>query len=132
MAPTRLGRLESMALGFGLGALLVTVAITGAQAVIAETAPTRAELEAVVAASPAAGIEACPDGWAARHAALEGLTEAEVTAWYLAESLSAPDARVLRAAMAFYAAPADHSLDGGHPATDARVALCVAESRRLL
>lgn len=124
-------RLESQAMAFGLGALALGLILTAAQVLLQPAPPTQADLHRAVIAS---GFDraVCPDGWAADHAALLDLSEAEVSAWYVAESFRASDAEILSEAKAFFDNPRDFRWVEGMAMTVTQIKLCVAESRRLL
>ena len=123
-------RREMVAMGLGLGALFAAVAWEGAQALLAPAPPGPEVLAAAMATTSFEG-EACPNGWAETHAAGSALTEAQVSAWYVSESFRATDGEIIRDAAAFLDAPEAHLADG-RPATETQIALCIAESRRLL
>ena len=123
-------RRETAAMSVALAAMALALGLEAAEALTAPAAPDPAALAAAAAASPFRG-EVCPDGWAALAAAASSLTEAELSAWYVAESFHATDAAVIDAAVAFLRAPGAAPSPAGPPA-EVQVALCVAESRRLL
>lgn len=114
-------RAERLALVAGLAGLGLGTALT-AGAALAPPPPDRAALRAA-----AAGLALCPDGWAAVEARHAGVTEAEMTARYVAATFRADDDAVLRLAerhlVGVGAAPSR---------AEARIALCVAASRGLL
>ena len=74
----------------------------------------------------------CPDGWAARHAPLQHMTEAEVTAWYLSEANVRSDNDVIEVVGQWFATPRDFRLIEGDGLTYTQINLCIAESRRLI
>lgn len=124
-------RFEAAAMLAGLGCLASGLALGAAQAVMAPAAPSLDELQGAIAAS---GVDRalCPDGWAAEHAAFLDMSEAEVSAWYLAESLRASDAEILRDASAYFSEPSAFEWVEGMSVTAMQVTLCVAQSRRMI
>jgi hypothetical protein len=122
--------LETGAMVGGIGSLALALGVTVAQATLVPVARTAAELRMIVAR---AGFEAavCPDGWAARHAALLDLSEAQVTAWYLRESMELSDREVIGAVGVFLENPKDFRGIEGAALTRNQILLCIAESRRL-
>ncbi|MBM2577828.1 hypothetical protein JQC91_16090 [Jannaschia sp. Os4] len=114
--------LLSIGVGFGVGDMM---------AERAEQAEIEFDLRALVAE---AGFDAavCPNGWAADHAPIVGLTEAEVTAWYLRESVSLTDGDVKRDVATWLRAPADFRQTRGAALTRTQILLCVAESRQII
>lgn len=129
------GRTSLEALGIAVAAGAMTVAIGSAlgeaddaRAAMVEEGPA---LREIVEAS---GFDAaiCPDGWAADHAPMLQMTEAEVTAWYLRDALERDDADVRDSIAAWLAAPADYRMVEGAALTQTQILLCVAESRRMI
>lgn len=117
-------RTERMCIGLSLAATALALAASLAQAAIPPLAATPDDLRRAVAhARP--GAAACPDGWAAMQAPRTGLTEAELTAWYLRDALTLDDAEVIAGVGALLTRPA------GAYGPRAQILLCVAQSRRL-
>jgi hypothetical protein len=121
----------SLAVGAAVLAIASTVTLsdaTGAVRPAAEADPALHRAQLAVAAGFRGTV--CPDGWAAGQAARLSLTEAEVTARYLAQALTLTDAQLLariEAPLAAGTAPL-----GPEAALAGQIALCVAESRRLI
>jgi hypothetical protein len=118
----REGRLEAGALTIGLGAMVLSVCVTMAQAMLGPPPDASSDRRAVVMVGPV-----CPDGWAARHAMRLGLTEAQVAAWALREALTLSDAE----AAAVLVAADPYPLAVAGRSTPVQIALCVLEHRRL-
>ena len=117
-------RLERACLGTALAGAALALAASLAQAALPPIPTTPDELRrAVSRAGPDAA--ACPDGWAAAQAPQVGLTEAELTAWYLREALTLDDAAVVAGVGALLSWPADTS------GPRAQILLCIAQSRRM-
>lgn len=127
----RRDRLESQAMGFGLGALGVGLLAVAINTLLQPAPPSKEDLHRAIIAS---GFDRaiCPDGWAAQHAEYLDLTEAEISAWYVAESFRASDTHILEEATAFFESPRDYRWVEGMALTVTQIKLCVAESRRLL
>lgn len=115
----------------GLGGMALALGVTVAQATLPSVVETEAALRRVVIES---GFDAafCPDGWAADHAALLPLTEAEVTAWYLSENMRLSDADVIASVGLYVMHPKDFRHIEGRAMTRTQILLCIAESRRLV
>jgi hypothetical protein len=130
-ALARRDRLESQAMGFGLAALVVGLIVVAVHTLMQPAPPTKEDLQRAVIAS---GFDRaiCPDGWAASHAEYLDLTEAEISAWYVAESFRASDEHIINEAKAFFENPRDYRWIEGMALTVTQIKLCVAESRRLL
>ena len=123
-------RFESVCLMLGLGGLLVAIAVTVAQQTFAPILRTEAALRQAMAAADF-DASVCPDGWAADHARLLGLTEAEVTAWYLREALRLSDVDIITTVGLYVTRPQDFRQIEGPALTRNQIVLCIAESRRL-
>ena len=125
--------LESVALGIAAVLLAVGLAI-GAGDVLAQRAlqqDVEADLRALVVET-GYDAEICPNGWAAAHAPIVGMTEAEVTAWYLREAIERTDREVVRDVALWLRAPSDYRRVEGAALTRTQILLCVAESRRMI
>lgn len=114
----------------GLCGLAIALGVTVAQATLS---PVRATADALRVAVAKAGFDdaVCPDGWAADHAALLGLTEAQVTAWYLREASDLSDEEVINGVSIYLSNAQDFRMIEGVALTRNQILLCVAESRRL-
>ena len=124
-------RAETLCMVVGLGGMALALGVTVAQATLPPVIETEAALRrAVVAAGFDAGI--CPEGWAADHAAILPLTEAEVTAWYLEEAMQITDAEVIASVGFYVTQPADFRQLEGAALVRNQILLCIAESRRLV
>ena len=125
--------LESMALGVAAILLAVGLAI-GAGDALAQRALQQAADADLRALVVEVGYEAevCPNGWAAAHAPIVGMTEAEVTAWYLREAIERTDREVVRDVALWLRAPADYRRVEGPALTRTQILLCVAASRRMI
>lgn len=123
-------RIETAAMVLGLGGVALALGVTVAQATLV---PMKMTADALRAAVAHAGFDdaVCPDGWAADHAKLLGLTEAQVTAWYLRESLELSDRDVIGGVSVYLANAQDFRMIEGPALTRNQILLCVAESRRL-
>lgn len=114
----------------GLGGMALALGVTVAQATLVPVTLTADALRQAVAAADFDDA-ICPDGWAADHAKLLGLTEAQVTAWYLRESLELTDRDVIGGVTVYLANAQDYRMIEGPALTRNQILLCVAESRRL-
>jgi hypothetical protein len=121
--------LESGAMILGLVGMTLALGVTVAQATLAPTMPAPAELR-LATAGPAADGTLCPDGWASGHAAALDLTEAQVSAWYLRESLDLSDTEVI-AGIGIASAGMATAAPRAAARTRHQILLCIAESRRL-
>ncbi|MEM7641329.1 MAG: hypothetical protein AAF366_02235 [Pseudomonadota bacterium] len=123
-------RIETAAMVLGLGGVALALGVAVAQATLV---PMKMTADALRAAVAHAGFDdaVCPDGWAADHAKLLGLTEAQVTAWYLRESLELSDRDVIGGVSVYLANAQDFRMIEGPALTRNQILLCVAESRRL-
>ncbi|UWQ21153.1 hypothetical protein [Jannaschia sp. W003] len=124
-------RRECAAMAAGLVALALGLGVSLPEGLRTFTAPSTEQLREVALASGWQG-SICPDGWAEAHAATLDMTESEISAWYLAESFRASDTEVRRGAAAFFRNPGDFRARSGLTATGAQIALCIAESRRMI
>jgi hypothetical protein len=122
--------LEAACLAIGLAGAVLALGVTVAQATLAPTLPSEEALRGAAVSASAQGA-LCPDGWAADHARLLDLTEAEVTAWYLREAMTVPDEEVVAAVGLWLTSPAQARTAEARAATYAQIMLCVAESRRM-
>lgn len=128
---SRASKAETLCMTLGLGGMALALGVTVAQAMLPPVLETEAALRrAVIEAGFDASI--CPDGWAADHAALLPLTEAEVTAWYLNESLRLSDADVIASVGLYVTQVRDFRRIQGPALTRNQILLCIAESRRLV
>jgi hypothetical protein len=119
---------EALCLAAGLSGLAMALGVTVAQATLA---PVILSADGIRAAAAQADGPLCPDGWAAEHAARLGLSEAEMTAWYLREAMTLPDHAVMvTAGMVLTQIDPDGPIDD-HAAARHQIMLCVAESRRM-
>ncbi|WP_179381427.1 hypothetical protein [Jannaschia marina] len=127
----RASRAETLCMMVGLGGLGLALGVTVAQATLPPVLETEAALRRAVVE---AGFDDafCPDGWAADHAALLPLTEAEVMAWYLGESFALTDAEVIASVGLYVTEPRDYRQIQGAALTRNQILLCIAESRRLV
>lgn len=114
----------------GLGGMLLAVVVTVAQQTFAPVLRTGAALRQAMAQADFDPC-VCPDGWAAAHARRLGLTEAEVTAWYLREALRLSDEDVISTVGIIVARPDDVRRIEGAALARNQIVLCIAESRRL-
>ncbi|MEL6585301.1 MAG: hypothetical protein AAFY65_14335 [Pseudomonadota bacterium] len=122
--------LEAWCLLVGLGGMVLALGVTVAQATFAPLVVTESALRrAAIAADFDRSL--CPDGWADTHADLLGLSEAQVTAWYLRESFEMTDQDVITAAGMYLSNPKDFRQIQGPALTRNQIVLCIAESRRL-
>ncbi|WP_139176600.1 hypothetical protein [Jannaschia faecimaris] len=124
-------RVETVCMVFGLGGMLLALGVTVAQATLPPVLETEGALRRAVVQS---GFDAsiCPDGWAADHAAMLPLTEAEVTAWYLTEATRLSDAEVIASVGIYVTQIKDFRQIEGPALTRNQILLCIAESRRLV
>lgn len=114
----------------GLVAMVLALGVTVAQATLVPVSMTSDALRVAVAQADFDDA-VCPDGWAADHAALLGVTEAQVTAWYLRESQHLSDLEVIGAVTSYLENARDFRMIEGLALTQNQILLCVAESRRL-
>jgi hypothetical protein len=123
-------RLESAALAVGLGGLALALGVTVAQATLSPMPHTADALRRAVVER---GFDdaLCPDGWAADHAAVTGMSEAEVTAWYLRVAMDLSDREVIAGVGLYLANAGDFRQVEGRALTRNQILLCVAEGRRL-
>lgn len=129
--PVRRSRAEAVALVLCLVIMTLALFISLWFALSSPPATDDAALRQSVLAK-AGGAPVCPDGWAGDHALRLGISEAEVTAWYLQDALMLPDAAVIAGVGAHFAR-ADRPRPGAaNVVTQDQILLCVAESRRLL
>lgn len=127
----RRDRIESQAMVVGLAALAFGLVIVAIHTLLQPAPPTQADLRQAIASSEF-DRAICPNGWAAAHAEFLDLTEAEISAWYVAESFRASDDEIISDAKAFFENPRDYRWVEGMALTVTQIKLCVAESRRLL
>ncbi|WP_371157560.1 hypothetical protein [Jannaschia sp. 2305UL9-9] len=110
--------------------MALALGVTVAQATLSPVIMTEEALRrAVVHASFDDAL--CPAGWAADHAGLLGMTEAEVSAWYLRESFELSDREVITSVGFYLANATDFRQIEGPALTRNQILLCIAESRRL-
>lgn len=128
---TTTNRVETACLVLGLGGMALALGVTVAQATLPQVLETEAALRRAVVE---AGFDAriCPDGWAADHAAILPLTEAEVTAWYLRDAMVLSDADVIASVGLYVTRASDFRELEGAALTRNQILLCIAESRRLV
>lgn len=123
-------RIEAFSMAFGLAAMALALGVTVAQATLSPVIVTEAALRrAVVSATFDDAL--CPAGWAADHAAVLGMTESEVSAWYLRESFELSDREVISGVGFYLANATDFRMIEGPALTRNQILLCIAESRRL-
>lgn len=123
-------QIETLCMALGIGGMLLALGVTVAQATLTPLIQTEGELrKAVIAADFDDAL--CPDGWAADHAALLGMTEAEVSAWYLREAFELSDKDVITGAGLYLSNAKDFRMIEGPALTRNQILLCIAESRRL-
>lgn len=122
---------ETVCMMVGLGGMALALGVTVAQATLPPVLETEAALRRAVTE---AGFDAsiCPDGWAADHAQLLPMSEAEITAWYLSEAMSLSDAEVIASVGLYVTQPRDFRQIEGPALTRTQILLCIAESRRLV
>ena len=123
-------RLEAVCMSFGIGGMILALGVTVAQATLSPVIETADGLRRAVVAADFDG-SLCPDGWANDHAALLGMTEAEVSAWYLRESFELSDQEVITSVGFYLANATDFRQIEGPALTRNQILLCIAESRRL-
>lgn len=122
---------ESLCMMVGLGGMALALGVTVAQATLPPVPETEAALRrAVIAAGFDAAI--CPDGWAADHAEILPLTEAEIIGWYLSEAMKLSDAEVIASVGLYVTRARDFRQVEGTALTRNQILLCIAESRRLV
>jgi hypothetical protein len=128
-AGLRVPELLPMAAGLAVLAAALTASLGGAIGAVSHDPAVTLQQAAVQA-----GFDAtvCPDGWAADHARILPMTEAEITSWYLAEAFTRSDAEVLAAVNAYLAAPQGFRQVEGTALTHNQINLCIAESRRMI
>lgn len=121
---------EAICLALATASLVLSLGVTVAQATLAPVVLTEKALRrAAVSVEFEGGL--CPDGWAARHAAVIGMTEAEVTAWYLREAMEMSDRAVISAVGLYLTNATDFRQIEGLALTRNQIYLCIAESRRM-
>ncbi|UWQ19266.1 hypothetical protein [Jannaschia sp. M317] len=131
--PTQLrsaSRLEAACMSLGVAGMALALCVSVAQATLSPLVVTEDALRRAVVAADFDGA-LCPDGWAADHAGFLGMTEAEVTAWYLRESFQLSDQQVITNVGFYLANATDFRQIEGPALTRNQILLCVAESRRL-
>lgn len=123
-------RFEATCMSFGIGGMVLALGVTVAQATLSPVIMTEEALrKAVIAADFDDAV--CPNGWASDHAALLGMTEAEVSAWYLREAFELSDQEVISGVGLYLANATDFRMIEGPALTRNQILLCIAESRRL-
>ncbi|WP_220748034.1 hypothetical protein [Jannaschia pagri] len=123
-------RVETISMAMGLSALTLALGVTVAQATLSPVFMTADALRRAVVAADFDG-SLCPDGWAADHAQVLGLSEAEVSAWYLRDSFTLSDREVIAGVGFFLSNASDFRNVEGTALTRNQILLCIAEGRRL-